>query len=183
MNRTLIAGCTMAGVLAAQTPSTNTGATGNANSGPGTTAVSIRNLPSQGSTPPPTLNGDSRPLYISGRVTMDDGSPLPQTVAIQRNCYGNPRVVAYTNAAGTFSFRWSNPEGVVLDASDAGDQSRVTLSGASAGAPAPLFSAFADLPFPELSPTNASSLVRSSLGFMPSRIPQLELTGCTSFDI
>ena len=72
------------------------------------------NNPSQG------LNNIQRPVFISGKVMMDDGSPLPPNVVNQRVCNGNPRSVAYTDSRGHFSFQLGQPTAFLSDASEAG---------------------------------------------------------------
>jgi TolA-binding protein len=62
----------------------------------------------------------SRPIYISGKVAIEDGSPPPENVTIERVCSGISKAVAYTNAKGHFSFQWGNLNMIVADASDAG---------------------------------------------------------------
>jgi tetratricopeptide (TPR) repeat protein len=61
----------------------------------------------------------SRPVYLSGKVAMDDGSPPPPNVTIERYCGGVAKTVAYTSANGSFSFRWLDNSGIVADASQA----------------------------------------------------------------
>jgi len=58
-----------------------------------------------------------RPIFISGKVMMDDGTPVPSNVVIQRLCNGSPRNVAYTDSKGHFSFQWGQSNGMMLDAS------------------------------------------------------------------
>jgi tetratricopeptide (TPR) repeat protein len=58
-----------------------------------------------------------RPIFLSGKVMMDDGSPVPPNVVIQRVCNGTPRNVAYTDSKGNFSFQWGQNNGMMLDAS------------------------------------------------------------------
>jgi len=64
--------------------------------------------------------GSTGPVYISGRVTMQDGSPVPQSVTIQRVCSGIAKTVAYTDTSGRFNFQWGDRNLIVTDASDAG---------------------------------------------------------------
>ena len=72
----------------------------------------------------PGRGGDvSRPIYISGKVVMADGSPVVPSIAIQRVCSGIPQTVAYTDSKGSFSFRWGDRNMVVTDAADAGSGS------------------------------------------------------------
>ena len=73
----------------------------------------------------PTSPTGARPVYISGKVTLQDGTAMPQ-VTIERVCGGISKTVAYTDSKGHFSFQWGDRSMIVTDASDAG-------SGASRG--------------------------------------------------
>jgi tetratricopeptide (TPR) repeat protein len=72
-------------------------------------------VPPQGEPPLST-----RPIFLSGRVAMDDGSPAPNSISIQRVCLGNPHTVAYTDSRGRFNFQWGDTSGIVPDASESG---------------------------------------------------------------
>jgi tetratricopeptide (TPR) repeat protein len=88
----------------------------------------------------PTINGDrtngnfNQPNLVSGKVVMDDGSPVPPNVTIQRVCGGMVHSVAYTDSKGHFSFQWGqmNP-GMLADASEAGSGSRLSTNGGFGG--------------------------------------------------
>ena len=67
----------------------------------------------------PTLDFP-RPIFISGKVMMDDGTPVPSNVVIQRLCNGSPQSVAYTDTKGHFSFQWGQSNGMMIDASQSG---------------------------------------------------------------
>jgi tetratricopeptide (TPR) repeat protein len=71
----------------------------------------------------------TRPIYISGKVVMQDGSPVPQAVTIQRVCSGIAKTVAYTDAKGHFNFRWGDSNMIVADASDAGGDRSTNSAG------------------------------------------------------
>jgi tetratricopeptide (TPR) repeat protein len=105
-------------------------------------AIAVLNLQAQvsggmGGTTPTTGSGgqtsvqanpvrgsdNSRPVYISGKVAMQDGSVLLPNITIQRVCSGIARTVAYTDSNGRFSFQWGERNRVVTDASDAGSGS------------------------------------------------------------
>ena len=87
---------------------------------------------STGSSPghlPPTANGQSTstatgypngPIYLSGNVLLDDGTPPPDPVTIERVCNGAPRAQAYTDRKGRFSFQIGQTAGVTQDASEDG---------------------------------------------------------------
>jgi tetratricopeptide (TPR) repeat protein len=51
---------------------------------------------------------------------IEDGSPPPENVTIERVCSGISKVVAYTDAKGHFNFLWGNGSMFIADASDAG---------------------------------------------------------------
>lgn len=59
-----------------------------------------------------------RPIFISGKVMMDDGTPPPETVVIERICSGNsPRPEGYTDSKGHFSFELGRNQSMMADAS------------------------------------------------------------------
>lgn len=58
-----------------------------------------------------------RPIYISGKVMLDDGTPPPDPVMIERVCNGTPRPEAYTDFKGHFSFQLGQNMNVMPDAS------------------------------------------------------------------
>ena len=64
-----------------------------------------------------------RPLYLSGKVMMDDGQPPPDSVAIQLTCRATPRTVGQTDLKGGFGFDVNNrlSSAVFVDASQASD--------------------------------------------------------------
>jgi TolA-binding protein len=67
-----------------------TGGTGRARSG--------RQSQNPANTPPP-------PAFLSGKVALDDGTPLTEPVGIQTICLGQKRTVAHTDMHGSFSFQ------------------------------------------------------------------------------
>ena len=95
------------------------------NPGPGTssagTVSGTSNAPSQPATPqisPGPYPDTQMPIFLSGRVLMDDGTPPDASIPIQRVCSGSPRTVAFTNSRGQFNFQWGSPTGFVPDASE-----------------------------------------------------------------
>jgi tetratricopeptide (TPR) repeat protein len=70
-----------------------------------------------------------RTIFISGKVMMDDGSPIPSNIVIQRLCNGNARSVAYADSKGHFSFQWGQQSSFMADASEAGFSSRNSSGG------------------------------------------------------
>jgi tetratricopeptide (TPR) repeat protein len=51
----------------------------------------------------PNPNVGSRPMFLSGKVVVDDGTPLTDAAMIQTICRGNIRNEGYTDSKGTFS--------------------------------------------------------------------------------
>jgi tetratricopeptide (TPR) repeat protein len=59
-----------------------------------------------------------RPVFFSGKVVLDDGTPPPESVVIVKVCGGgNPRPQAYTDSKGHFSFQLGQPNAMMPDAS------------------------------------------------------------------
>jgi tetratricopeptide (TPR) repeat protein len=80
----------------------------------------------------------SQPIFLSGRVMLDDGTPPPTRVAIQRLCGTTPRIEGYTDSRGYFSIQLgANNTEALQDAStssfpgfgDPGGSSNSTLGG------------------------------------------------------
>lgn len=59
------------------------------------------------------------PVFVSGRVVMDDGTAPDLSIAIQRVCGGSPSTVAWTDGKGNFSFQWGRSSAITPDASEA----------------------------------------------------------------
>lgn len=63
-----------------------------------------------------------RPIFISGKVMTEDGTPPPEPVTIERICNGaSPRPEGYTDSKGNFSIELGRQMGVFNDASVAND--------------------------------------------------------------
>lgn len=60
---------------------------------------------------------ETRPIFLSGKVMMDDGTPPPESVVIERVCNGQARPEAYTDSKGRFSFQVGQNTNVMADAS------------------------------------------------------------------
>lgn len=75
----------------------------------------------------------SRPVNISGRVAMQDGSAILQDISIQRVCSGMAKTVAYTDSKGHFSFQWGDRNAIVTDAADAGSGPGPSRSSSTSG--------------------------------------------------
>lgn len=118
----------------AQKPSTggNTGGAGNTGAGAGN--VPSGNIPggnngSTGNVPFGTRNPNTTPfpnqqqqmqtpIFLSGQVLFDDGTPPNHEIRIERVCNGQARLEAHTDSKGRFSFQLGQNMMVDLDASD-----------------------------------------------------------------
>lgn len=57
-------------------------------------------------------------MFLSGKVMLDDGTPPPEPVTIERICNGQPRPEGYTDSKGRFSFQLGQRNnGMLMDAS------------------------------------------------------------------
>ena len=61
----------------------------------------------------------SRPIFLSGSVLFDDGTPPNTDVRIERVCRGNPRLESHTDSKGHFSFQVGGPGSFNQSATDA----------------------------------------------------------------
>jgi len=61
---------------------------------------------------------EAMPAYITGKVMMADGSPLPGSINIERVCGSSSHLVAYTDSGGQFSFQWGETRRTVTDVSE-----------------------------------------------------------------
>jgi len=90
--------------------------TGNPNGGGG--VASRPNAGSPQPAPGPSVNSPNMGIYLSGRVVMEDGTPPPEPVTIERVCSASSRAQAYTDQKGRFSFQMGQTNGVLQDASE-----------------------------------------------------------------
>lgn len=58
-----------------------------------------------------------RPIFLQGKVILDDGTVPPEPVVIERVCNGTPRPEGYTDSKGRFSFELGRNQGMMMDAS------------------------------------------------------------------
>jgi tetratricopeptide (TPR) repeat protein len=63
---------------------------------------------------------EPRPIFLSGKVLLDNGEVPPDTVVIEMVCGGNVRPQAYTDKKGRFSFQVGQTMGMMPDASTQG---------------------------------------------------------------
>jgi Tfp pilus assembly protein PilF len=108
--------------------STGTAGTG---TGIGTTRPGTTGVPGTTGTTNPAPTTGSQPIYLTGRVAIDDGSALPGPVTIERVCSGSTHTEGYTDMKGTFGIQFGNEAGVFQDATDS--PSRSSMSGVAPG--------------------------------------------------
>ena len=94
------------------TGGTTTGATGTTTTGRPTTPTTTAPT-----TTPSTANVP-QPIFVSGRVMVEDGSPLPSPATIETVCNGSPHAEGYTDGKGYFSVELGARNGVMQDASE-----------------------------------------------------------------
>jgi tetratricopeptide (TPR) repeat protein len=73
-----------------------------------------------------------RPMYLQGRVMMDDGAPPPEPVLLMMVCGGTPRPQGYSNMKGHFSVTLGQNQQVFADASvgNINDAGGISMPGA-----------------------------------------------------
>ncbi|MBV9266624.1 MAG: tetratricopeptide repeat protein [Acidobacteriaceae bacterium] len=91
------------------------------------------NTTTPGPTRTPGTGTPGGPVFLSGRVAFDDGSPANPNIRIERVCGTTVRLEAHTDSKGRFSFQVGQNNAFDLDASD--QTSGVRVPGASGGTP------------------------------------------------
>jgi tetratricopeptide (TPR) repeat protein len=75
--------------------------------------------PNQNRSPFPEMQ---RPVFLSGKVITDDGTPPPEPVQIERLCNGGtPQIEGYTDSKGQFSIELGRNSRMFADASTGND--------------------------------------------------------------
>jgi tetratricopeptide (TPR) repeat protein len=118
------------------------GSSGGSTRLPGNTSTSPipgQTNPNQNQLPYP---GTQRPIFLSGKVVLSDGTPPPQSVVIERVCNGTVRPEGNTDSKGRFSFQLGQNAMAMMDASVSGPDSARgmgagNLSNPSAGTSVP----------------------------------------------
>src|SRR5581483_10723110 len=88
---------------------------GGGTGGGGTTGGGTVSRPSVPTTP--QRPQEARPMFLSGKVVMDDGTPAPHGIVIERVCSGRAHREAYTDSHGGFSFQLGRNFEMMQDAS------------------------------------------------------------------
>jgi Tfp pilus assembly protein PilF len=74
-----------------------------------------------------------RLIFLSGKVVLDDGTPPPGNVVIERVCGGVPHQEAHTDSKGRFSFQLGGNNMMLQDASMSGSADDFGSFGSSSG--------------------------------------------------
>ena len=75
-----------------------------------------------------------QPIFVSGRVLLEDGTPPPESVVMERVCNGQPRSEGYTDSKGYFSFELGRQNsGMLRDASENPSDDPFNTSGGGFG--------------------------------------------------
>lgn len=86
-------------------------------------------LPTEQQRTPDIFQQDmQRPIYLTGRVMLSDGTPPPEPVVIERVCNGQARPEGWTDSRGRFSIQLGQNQFVFADAS-VGPMSGIGMSG------------------------------------------------------
>jgi tetratricopeptide (TPR) repeat protein len=85
---------------------------------PGVGYVSGSSTPAQTAQASGQAQDAQAPIFLFGRVLMDDGTAPDTSIAIQRVCGGSPSTVAWTDKKGQFSFQWGRFSAIMQEASE-----------------------------------------------------------------
>ncbi len=91
----------------------------------GSGGAGTRSTTSQPTTLPNTTQTrdlSDHPLFLSGKVIMEDGTPPPDAVMIQLVCHTTPRSIGRTDSKGSFSIDLNN-RAAIMTMADASDTS------------------------------------------------------------
>lgn len=99
-----------------QTPPGGGGTTPGGGSTPGASTPGTRPTPGTSRADHPTMELQ-RGWFLSGKVMLDDGTPPPEPVTIERVCGASRVPEAYTDSKGRFSFEVGRAQNVMRDAS------------------------------------------------------------------
>lgn len=113
---------TGSGSVPGNTGSVPGGTTGTTSIPGRTTIPSTTTTPSTNTTPQPTV---VQPMYVTGRVMMEDGTPPPESVVIELVCNGSPHAAGYADNKGYFGMDLGQPNRMIPDASEYGSFDRL----------------------------------------------------------
>ena len=120
------------------TGGTGTGSTGSTGTPTGRTTTTSPTTTTTPTTTPPAANVP-QPIFVSGRVMMEDGTGPPDPAVIETACNGRAHSEGYTDAKGYFAIELGARNGVIQDASEFSsfsggmNSSGMTSGGATSG--------------------------------------------------
>src|ERR1035438_6640074 len=96
------------------------GTTGGSTGGSGGTAGRTTPSPSSTSNPSttPAPANIPQPIYVAGRVVLEDGTAPPGLITLETVCNGSPHGEGYADSKGYFSIELGARNGVIQDASE-----------------------------------------------------------------
>jgi len=153
------------GTTAPSSPTGGSTGTGTSNPGGGRGVITGPTNPTQQN--PTQVAPAPRPIFISGTVSTDDGSPLPGSMKIQAVCGADQRIVTHTGPQGDFSFQWGQNTGIFEDASQSGSSS---IFGPSSGG---MSSAASNMGVGLANPLSNCELRVDQPGYLSSHAPLL----------
>jgi tetratricopeptide (TPR) repeat protein len=86
--------------------------------GPGTPATPNTTATPSTTAPAPVTPTIVQPVFVTGRVMLEDGTAPPESVLIESVCNGNPHGEGYTDGKGYFGIELGNRNNVIQDASE-----------------------------------------------------------------
>ncbi|MCC7175667.1 MAG: tetratricopeptide repeat protein [Bryobacterales bacterium] len=110
-----------------------------------------------------------RPIYLSGKVVLEDGTPPPEPAVIERVCNGIVRPEGYTDSKGRFSIQLGQNTQYIADASWGGDASYAGMG--SAGRDASSMGGFGNNPGISERDLMGCELRASLAGYLSDRLP------------
>lgn len=118
------------------------GAGGGVGGGAGATTGVGRTTPTSPNPTPdrtqtPFGDTQNRPIFLSGKVQLDDGTAPLEPIIIERVCNGVPRAEGYTDSKGRFSFQLGQNFAMLQDASFGSDSDLRTNTSGIQGSGAP----------------------------------------------
>jgi tetratricopeptide (TPR) repeat protein len=121
----------------------------------------------------PSPTGSQRPIFLSGVVMTDDGSPIPRDIGVLSVCGALRRTMAHATSTGTFNFQWGSSSGIFGDASQAGrslGNGAASLTGSRNGSRG-------------LDPLANCDLLAESPGYSSSRVSLYNRGGQDNYDV
>ncbi len=113
------------------TPPPTSGSGGTTTPSPGTTTGRGPSTTTPTTTTPttPSAVNPPQPIFISGRVMLEDGTPPPDPVVIETVCNSSSHAEGYTDGKGYFAIELGSRNGVIQDASEFGTFNRMNSTG------------------------------------------------------